>query len=65
VKLRILDFAEADLQAGFRFYERQSLGIGTYFLETLYLRGRSESVAVQGRDEVPPGTCLTKRHVCN
>ena len=36
VKLRILSLAEADLLDGFRFYERQSSGIGSYFLETLY-----------------------------
>lgn len=36
MKIRILDLAEADLLAGFRFYEQQSPGIGTYFLETLY-----------------------------
>jgi hypothetical protein len=28
--------AEADLLDGFRFYERQSAGIGSYFLEALY-----------------------------
>jgi plasmid stabilization system protein ParE len=27
--------AESDLLAGFRFYERQSSGVGWYFLETL------------------------------
>jgi plasmid stabilization system protein ParE len=27
--------AEADLLAGFRFYERQSAGVGAYFLATL------------------------------
>jgi plasmid stabilization system protein ParE len=36
VRLRILSLAEADLFDGFRFYERQSSGIGWYFLETLY-----------------------------
>jgi plasmid stabilization system protein ParE len=35
VRLRILSLAEADLLDGFRFYERQSSGIGSYFLETL------------------------------
>ncbi|MGC2352021.1 MAG: hypothetical protein WA496_01360 [Candidatus Udaeobacter sp.] len=33
--LRILSLAEADLLDGFRFYERQSIGVGWYFLETL------------------------------
>lgn len=35
MKLRILSLAEADLLAGFRFYERQAAGIGWYFLESL------------------------------
>lgn len=35
MKLRILDLAEADLLSGYRFYEGQSAGIGSYFLETL------------------------------
>ncbi len=33
--LHILSLAEADLLAGFDFYERQELGIGWFFLETL------------------------------
>jgi plasmid stabilization system protein ParE len=36
VKIRILDLAEADLLDGFAFYERQSAGVGFYFLEALY-----------------------------
>ena len=36
MKLRILSLAESDLLDGFRFYERQQLGIGTYFLDSLY-----------------------------
>jgi hypothetical protein len=35
VRLRILDLASADLMEGFRFYERQEEGVGSYFLETL------------------------------
>jgi hypothetical protein len=35
VRLRILDLANADLMEGFRFYERQEEGVGSYFLETL------------------------------
>ncbi|MDR1280399.1 MAG: type II toxin-antitoxin system RelE/ParE family toxin [Opitutaceae bacterium] len=34
--IRILELAEADLLAGYRFYERQRPGIGNYFLDTLY-----------------------------
>lgn len=36
MNIRILSLAENDLLAGFRFYERQSEGIGSYFLDTLY-----------------------------
>ena len=35
MRLRILDLAAADLEEGFRFYERQEEGVGNYFLETL------------------------------
>lgn len=35
MRLRILDLANADLMEGFRFYERQEEGVGSYFLETL------------------------------
>jgi len=36
VKVTILDAAERDLEEGFRFYERQSPGLGAYFLDSLY-----------------------------
>jgi hypothetical protein len=36
VTIRLLSLAEADLLDGFRFYERQESGVGTYFLESLY-----------------------------
>jgi hypothetical protein len=32
----ILDIAENDLVEGFRFYEKQSPGLGQYFLDSLY-----------------------------
>ena len=35
MKLRILSLGETDLLDGFRFYERQTAGIGWYFLESL------------------------------
>jgi plasmid stabilization system protein ParE len=35
VKLRLLSLAEADLLAGSFFYERQSPGVGGYFLDSL------------------------------
>ncbi len=34
--LRLLSLAEADLLEGFRFYERQERGVGSYFLDALY-----------------------------
>jgi len=36
VKIRILDLAEHDLQAGFYFYEAQQAGVGEYFLDSMY-----------------------------
>jgi len=36
VRIRILDFAAADLVAGSRFYDRQTAGVGAYFLDTLF-----------------------------
>lgn len=36
MRVRILDNAERDLEEGYHFYERQSPGLGTYFLDSLY-----------------------------
>ncbi|OIP92919.1 MAG: hypothetical protein AUK55_08905 [Syntrophobacteraceae bacterium CG2_30_61_12] len=36
MKVKILDAAETDLEDGYRFYERQSTGLGSYFLASLY-----------------------------
>jgi hypothetical protein len=36
VKIKILDLAERDLIEGFRFYEAQEVGLGSYFLTSLY-----------------------------
>ena len=36
MKIKILDLAEKDLIEGFRFYEAQQDGLGTYFLNSLY-----------------------------
>jgi plasmid stabilization system protein ParE len=36
MRIQILSLAESDLIDGFRFYEEQEPGIGSYFLETLY-----------------------------
>ncbi len=35
MKVQILDLANADLLEGYRFYERQTRGVGSYFVETL------------------------------
>ena len=34
--IEILDSAEKDLIDGFKFYERQSQGLGDYFLDSLF-----------------------------
>ncbi len=36
MQLRIFDSAERDLEDGYHFYERQSQGLGIYFLDSLY-----------------------------
>ena len=36
MRVRILDAAERDLEDGYHFYERQSQGLGSYFLDSLY-----------------------------
>jgi hypothetical protein len=36
MKIQILDEAQADLQEGAKFYDQQSSGLGTYFLDTLF-----------------------------
>ena len=36
MKIEILDLAEKDLVDGFKFYERQSNGLGDYFLDSIY-----------------------------
>ena len=36
MKVTILDVAERDLEEGYRFCERQSPGLGAYFLDSLY-----------------------------
>ena len=34
--VKITNAAEWDLEDGYHFYERQSPGLGTYFLDTIY-----------------------------
>ncbi len=36
MKIEILDAAEQDLFAGYNFYESQSSGLGSYFLDSLF-----------------------------
>lgn len=36
MRIKILSIAEDDLVDGYRFYESQAGGLGTYFLDTLY-----------------------------
>jgi len=36
VKISIQPSAVADLRAGYRFYEKQQKGLGSYFLDSLY-----------------------------
>ncbi len=36
MKLKILPSAHRDLLAGYKFYEKQSKGVGSYFLDTLF-----------------------------
>jgi hypothetical protein len=36
VKIEILDLAELDILEGFRFYEAQETGLGSYFLNSIY-----------------------------
>ena len=36
MRIEILDSAEKDLIDGFKFYERQSRGLGGYFLDSLF-----------------------------
>lgn len=36
MKLRILDSASQDLIDGYHFYEKQQIGLGSYFLDSLF-----------------------------
>jgi len=36
MKIKILDSAEKDLEAGYLFYESRNPGLGAYFLDSLY-----------------------------
>lgn len=36
MRLKILESTKEDLIAGYHFYEEQTTGLGTYFLDTLF-----------------------------
>jgi len=36
MRLEIMDAAEQDIEDGYFFYERQSPGLGSYFLDSIY-----------------------------
>ena len=36
MKIQILDEAQSDLREGVKFYEHQNVGLGTYFLDTIF-----------------------------
>ncbi len=36
MKIKILNAAENDIEEGYRFYESQDSGLGSYFLDSLY-----------------------------
>lgn len=36
MKIRILESASQDLVDGFHFYEKQSIGLGNYFIDSLF-----------------------------
>jgi len=36
MNIQILDEAQTDLREGAQFYERQNVGLGTYFLDTIF-----------------------------
>jgi plasmid stabilization system protein ParE len=46
MKIKILKSASQDLIDGYRFYEKQSEGLGRYFLDTLY--SDIDSLAIHG-----------------
>jgi len=48
MRIEILDKAEDDLVEGFQFYESQHLGLGAYFLDSLYSDIDSLSLSMHG-----------------
>ena len=41
MEIRLLETAKEDLRAGYRFYEQQSAGLGSYFLDCMQADVRS------------------------
>jgi len=62
MKIEILDEAREDLLEGYRFYEKQSGGVGVYFLNSLFSDIDSLSLYA-GIHRVVNGShrCLSKR----
>jgi len=46
MRIELLDFAEKDLLDGFKFYERQSEGLGDYFLDSIYYKLQKNIIQV-------------------
>ena len=36
MQIKIIDAAEQDIEDGYNYYERQSPGLGSYFLDSIY-----------------------------
>jgi hypothetical protein len=49
VNIKILDLAERDLIEGYRFYEAQEAGLGSYFLTALYADIESKNLRWHSR----------------
>ena len=48
MKVQILEEATADLADGYRFYERQTEGLGEYFLDSLWSRCKFVGILLGG-----------------
>ncbi len=55
MKVKILSIAEDDLEEGYRFYESQADGLGTYFLDTRKGAFKNPEFAqMQGAEKTSP-----------
>lgn len=57
MNIKILSAAETDLEEGYRFYEAQDPGVGSYFLASLY--SDIDSLAYFGGHGISPVACET------